>query len=403
MQSSKSFLSFRAKRQTDSPRPSRKFSRKTILISLLIGLLVIGFTLWAIFFSGSQVVSFVFKTSAVKKTDNRINILLLGMAGGKHDGALLTDSMIVASFNTKTKKAVLISIPRDLWLGSIKEKVNAAYEIGLEKDDGLAFAEDKIDDILGIPIHYAARVDFSGFERAIDLVDGIDVLVERTFDDFEYPIAGKENDLCGYSEQEFDIDEAKAKELNINVGKQKLLVNPEGKIATDSSKLEFVCRFETLHFNKGLRHLNGELALKFVRSRHGTNNEGSDFARSKRQQLVIESFKSKVLSLETFTNPQRVFGLMDTFGKSFETDIPKERFLEFYNMAKSVESVESVVLGDLGDGKSVFVNPPVSDYGAWVLIPPEEDFSPVVDLVHRALDGRSLVNPTSTPSAVLKK
>lgn len=383
----KSFVSFREKRRGFG-RHSRRFSRKMIMVVVSLAVVVIAVMLWAFVFSASSVVSFVFNKNIIKKTDDRVNVLLLGMAGGRHDGALLTDSIIVASFNTKTKKAVLISIPRDLWLVNIKEKVNAAYEVGLENGQGLKFTEDKIDDILGIPIHYAVRLDFSGFEKAVDLVDGVDVLVERSFDDFEYPIAGKEDDLCGYEEKELEIDEALAKELNISSGKQKFLVDPQGKVATDSSKLKFECRFEHIHYNRGVVHLNGEEALKFVRSRHGTNGEGSDFARSKRQQLVIEAFKVKVLSLETLTNPQRAFGLVDTFGKSFETDIPKERFLEFYNMVKSVKPVQSIVLGDLGNDQSLFISPPVSDYGgAWVLIPANNDFSSVKMLVKNALEG----------------
>ena len=74
----------------------------------------------------------------------------------------------------------------------------------------------------------------------------------------------------------------KAKELNLSPGKVKALVDKEGKIATASAtaivysdnqvfKL-FPCRFEHLSFQKGLTHMDGETALKFVRSRHGTNN-----------------------------------------------------------------------------------------------------------------------------------
>ena len=52
--------------------------------------------------------------------------------------------------------------------------------------------------------------------------------------------------------------------------------------------------------------MDGDTALKFVRSRHGSNGEGSDFARAARQQKVIAAFKSKVLSFGTLINPKNI-------------------------------------------------------------------------------------------------
>lgn len=383
-------------------RSKFRSSLKKLFLGLVIffGLIIGGFFLFSNS-SSSSIFSFVMPGNPIKSTDDRVNILLLGNAGGTHDGAMLTDSIIIASYNLKTHKAVLISVPRDLWLDGVKAKVNAVYEIGQAKGDGLKYAEDKIDDILGIPIHYGVRVDFSGFSKAIDLIGGVDINVANSFDDFEYPIEGKENDLCGYTEKEMDLTEDQLKALNVPVsspnpsgtpdpnvwspGKRKVLIDPGGKIATESAS--FDCRYEHIHFDKGISHMNGETALKFVRSRHGTNGEGSDFARSKRQQIVLQAFRSKVLSVDTLANPQRIGGLVDTFGKSFETDIPKSLFLNFYGIVKNTDNTQSIVLGNLEDGKSIFINPPLADYGGgWVLIPPNSDFTPVKDYLKKVLD-----------------
>jgi polyisoprenyl-teichoic acid--peptidoglycan teichoic acid transferase len=316
--------------------------------------------------------------------------LMFYLAGGNHDGALLTDSIIVASYNLKSKDVTFFSIPRDLWLDNAKQKVNAVYETGLEKgvsssDPGLKYAEDKIDDVMGLPIHYGIVLDFSGFSKAINLVGGVDVNVPNTFDDYEYPIQGRENDLCGLQEKEVDLTPEEASSSGLQPGKQKVLINSSGKIATDSAS--FACRFEHIHFDKGLTHLDGVEALKFVRSRHAFGVEGSDFARSRRQQLVIEAFRDKVLSAETLANPGKLISLVDTFGKSLVTDIPKTQYLEFYGLTKSATHVTSVVLGNLGNGKSLFINPPLADYGgAWVLIPPKNDFQPVKDFVRDTLN-----------------
>ena len=119
----------------------------------------------------------------------------------------------------------------------------------------------------------------------------------------------------------------------------------------------------------------------------GTNGEGSDFARSRRQQLVIEAFREKALSIPTLANPGKVTELISTFNKSVETDIPLDKFLDFYNLAKSINKTESVVLGDLGDGKSLFYNPPPSEYGGgWVLVPQGKDFSKIAELVKLKLE-----------------
>ncbi|MBI2022194.1 LCP family protein [Candidatus Daviesbacteria bacterium] len=370
-------------------RQTKKNFFKRYKLILFIAAIVIALTLiWSLFSSSSSVFQFVFPLgSKLKSTSDRVNILLLGNAGGSHAGASLTDSIIIASYQLKTNKVTLISIPRDLWIEGAKAKVNTVYENG-----GLKYAEDKIDDILGLPIHYGVRMDFNGFAKAIDLVDGIDIDVPKTFDDYNYPIEGKEDDLCGLLEKEVELTEDQIKAFNLQPGgitlkpgKSKVLVDSQDKIATQAA--DFSCRFEHISFVKGKTHMDGTTALKFVRSRMGTNGEGSDFARSRRQQLVLQAFRNKVLSFETLINPQKITGLVDTFGKSFETDIELDRFLELYSLMKKIKQVNNLVLGDLGSGKSIFSSPSSSNYGgAYVLIPPDGDFKPVKDFIKSELD-----------------
>lgn len=381
-------------------RPKFRFSKKIKAIFIVIFLLI--FSLFVFSSGNSDPSSFnynfprVFSGDQIKSTDGRVNVLLLGNAGGKHDGPSLTDSIIVASYHLKTHQVMLISIPRDLWVDSTRTKINAVYEIGERPNnggDGLAFAKDKIDDLLGIPIHYGVRIDFAGFAKAIDQVGGVDVEVPKTFDDYNYPITGKEDDLCGLTEKEIDLSEEDAKKYNLPKGKQKVFVDSADKIATDEAS--FGCRYEHIHYDKGRAHLTGEDALKFVRSRHGTNGEGSDFARSKRQQLVIQSFRDKALSVQTLFNLPKVTGLISTFGRSFETDIPNDKLLDFYNLAKKVESTQSLVLGDLGSGKSILTIPPPSEYGgAFVLAPPGGDFEIIKQFLKNELDKQATASTT---------
>ena len=307
-----------------SPKTNNNNSKiKVLAVVILVLLLVI-----LLFnpFSRSKSITHLIFNAANLVDDSSINVLLLGNAGGKHDGSMLTDTIMVASIDRKSNRVTFISIPRDLWTPSIKAKVNAVYETGDEQDQGLEFSKSTIGEILALPLQYGVRLDFSGFEKAIDQVGGIEVEVDNSFDDYRYPITGKEDDLCGFREEEKDFNSDEAKALNIEPGKRKVFIAPDGKIATDSADPEkgeeyFACRFEHIHFDKGLVEMDGETALKYVRSRKGTNKEGTDFARSRRQQKVIEAFKSKTLSLETLANPIKIKSLIETFGSSFETDI----------------------------------------------------------------------------------
>jgi polyisoprenyl-teichoic acid--peptidoglycan teichoic acid transferase len=375
--------------------PGQK-KRKTPIkrIVVFLGILFLGVLLLSLiymWFHSSTSTSSPFRftlpvvQSPIKSTDDRVNVLLLGNPGGRHDGTFLTDSIVVASYNLKTNKVTLISIPRDLWLQDEQAKVNTIYQTGMKDGNGISYAKEKIGNIVGLPIHYGVRLDFSGFSKAIDQVGGIDVDVPVTFDDYNYPIEGKEKDLCGNIEKEVDLNEEQAKALNLPVGKHKMLFTPSDKPATESA--DFACRFDHIHYDKGLTHMNGPIALTFVRSRQGTNGEGSDFARSRRQQLVIQAFREKVLSLDTLANPQKLIALATTFGDSFETDIPLDKSLDFLALVKKNSGTESVVLGDLGRGQSILIHPPAGQYGgAYVLIPPNDDFSTIQEFVKKVLE-----------------
>lgn len=386
--------------------------KQSAAVKIVVLLVILGIIICAVYWfftsSGSSAFDMVFNRHRIDQTEDKINVLLLGNAGGTHAGASLTDSIILASYNVKTNKATLFSIPRDLWLDNVDAKVNTVYQKGKrETGDGLGYSEEKIGEIMGLPIHYGIRVDFTGFAKAVDLVEGVDVQVPKTFDDYNYPIEGKEEDLCGLVEKEVEIPEDQFKSLKLPSNtatapasegkiKFKALVGLNDKIATESA--DFACRFEHISFEQGKTHMDGTTALKFVRSRQGTNGEGSDFARSRRQQLVLDAFRSKVLTLGTLLNPQKILGLISTFGESFETDIAKDKFLDFYNLSKKLESTENIVLGDLGKGESVFVVGAPGSYGAFVLVPKNDDWKTISDFVKVKLEG----TPSASPAHLTK-
>lgn len=235
------------------------------LLALFI-FLITRVILWSVqFMQGTgitppMVARLIFDAGAtLEKSGDSTNILIMGIGGGNHEGADLTDTMMVLSLNTKKKTVALISVPRDIWSDTLKDKVNTAYHYGeaKKKGGGMLLAKVIVEDVLGIPIHYALVIDFSGFTKVIDEVGGIDVNVPDAFTDTQYPIDSMENATC-----------------------------PDGGTS---------CHYETLHFNAGLQHMDGILALKYARSRHAEGSEGSDFARSRRQQLIMIALKNRLV------------------------------------------------------------------------------------------------------------
>ncbi len=326
----------------------------------ILGLLIVAVLIVWLGFIKTGLFPFLFQLTfnrdiSLRHSDDRINILLLGIGGQGHDGPNLTDTIIFASIDPGKNKVTLVSIPRDLWVPDLNDKVNTAYSFGESKraGSGLLLAKSAISKIFNQPVDYAVRLNFEGFVEAVDLVGGLDINVDRTFNDHEYPIDGKENDLCGNKEEDLP------------------------KLATASSQLEaFPCRYMTIHFDKGPAHLDGKTALEFVRSRHAEGDEGTDFARSARQEKIIKAFKDKVLSPTTIFNPFRIVSLYSTLKANIDTDIAPTEMDDFVRLAQSLKEakIQSAVL-DYGDDirgiPGLLSNPPISsDYNfGWVLIP----------------------------------
>lgn len=227
-----------------------------------------------------------FDYGKIKSSNGITSILILGKGSEGHTAPDLTDTIIVASVSGGKGFARLFSIPRDTWIPSIRAKINSAYYWGRQNSEegGIELVKSLVSEIVGQPIHYAVVVDFSGFKEIVDVLGGVDVDIERSFVDEKYPIAGKENDKC-------DGDS------------------------------KFLCRFETISFEKGINHMDGETALRFVRSRNAEGEEGTDLAREVRQQKVISGIEKKALSITTLINPVKMLNLWQVAREYIKTDM----------------------------------------------------------------------------------
>ncbi len=310
---------------------------KKILLAIFLSSLVLAISWYARNQNAKNIVSGVISdpTSILNSYDGRTNILLMGIGGVGHEGADLTDSMLLLSLNLRASNATTISIPRDIWVPSMKAKINTAYHYGNERrpGGGRDLAKSAVSEVLGIPVHYVLLIDFNGFVKAIDSVGGIDLVIDRSFDDYKYPIPGQE------------------------------LAEPES------------ARYEHIRFDAGQAHLDGSMALKFARSRYAEGEEGTDFARGKRQQKIILAFRNKVLSTNTLFSPEIIDRLKTSLSSSIDTDITSVEQGSLIKLALSLgsqDNISSLVLTDH------LKNPKSSrEYGGqWVLIPTpnQEDF-----------------------------
>lgn len=339
----------------------RKLFRHIWLARILGGLLVLSLMIGFLAIISKPVLDFAAKilvgprmvtafftdpSMILDSTEQRTNILLLGVGGEEHEGGQLTDTIIFTSVNLVSGDAVMLSVPRDIWLDSLQAKVNTAYYYGEEKSSGGGFAlsKDAVYQITGQPNHYTILLDFDGFVEAVDLVGGIDVEVERSFIDEKYPIPGKGEDEC------------------------------EGD-------QEYQCRYETIKFERGMTHMDGETALKFVRSRNAEGEEGTDFARSARQQRVILAFKNKLLSAKILLSPSKILALKKTFSKhvKFDRDLSGEEVAGFaslfWSFVRGDNTLRTLTLDTGTDENPGFLTvPPVSQYNQWVLVPRSGDW-----------------------------
>jgi len=269
--------------------------------------------------------------------DDRINVLLLGIGGKGHEGANLTDTIIVASYKPSSNEVAMMSIPRDLLVpipGYGWRKVNNLYALAEYNDRGTGgdYTKQVLSQIFDIQIPYYLRIDFQGFTELVDLVGGIDVEVPKTLSDYQYPIPGHE---------EYPEDEG---------------------------------RYEHLYIEAGPQHFDGATALKYVRSRHGINGEASDFARAARQQLVIDALMDKIFSLNTLLRPSKIKKIQSNLEENIDTNLSLEEFSAFAKLAGEYLSDKSPIINQvLSDGPDGALQA-ASYGGAFVLEPKVEDF-----------------------------
>lgn len=187
-----------------------------------------------------------------------INVLLLGISEDLN--SKLTDTIMVCSYNPKTQRASILSIPRDTYIGKNKNSVKANDKLNtVYSKSGIDTCMEKVEKITGIELDYYAVVNTKALIKIVDIIGGVN---------FDVPI-----------------------KMNYDDPTQNLHI----------------------HLNKGMQKINGEKAEQLLRFRH--NNNGStysqeygdnDYGRMKTQREFIKETMKQTLQLKNITKAKKI-------------------------------------------------------------------------------------------------
>jgi len=283
---------------------------------LLTGLASAGWVSWKLYSETAKVTGSnnplqllsVFTLVQLKQTNGRTNILLAGYSvdDAGHAGAALTDSIMVLSYDQKDKSAVVISIPRDLWVnipGFGYSKINAAYEDGQSENfsqsgypnGGMGLLEEVIQQNFGIQFNYYTVINYTALKSAVNAVGGIDV--------------------------------------NIQSSDSRGIYDPS---------IDYTTGGPLINLTNGLHHLSGQEALDLARARgdaYGSYGfpEG-DFNRTAYQQGMLLALKDKASSTSVIANPLKIGKFADSIGNNVQTDLKINEMETLYTDTKKVSN-----------------------------------------------------------------
>jgi anionic cell wall polymer biosynthesis LytR-Cps2A-Psr (LCP) family protein len=298
--------------------------------------------------------------------NGRSNFLLVGTSEDDkgHEGALLTDSIMILSIDQDNKNAYTFSIPRDLYVeygkacnSGYRGKINE-YFMCANNGDNDAAEQDRLvksqaffGDILGMDIQYGVHVNYTVMRDVVKAIGGtIRVNIEGNEGE------GPQPDI-GIMDSNFDWKCGP-------VAKRKAVCPPDGHF---------------IDFDPGIQTLNAEQALYLAQARgHQSPTVGlaqSNFDRERNQQKILVAIRDKAVSAGTLTNLGAVSGLIDALGGNLRTNIETKEVRTLMDLGQSIKSNEIMSIdlynqetpvfttGTLpGAGSSVYPRAGVGDY-----------------------------------------
>lgn len=311
----------RLKRLSKKPHPIRKLVIRLIILLTIVGILGIGgYMGYKVLSASNNVIQGsifdIFKTQPLKEDANgRSNFLIVGTSedDNGHDGADLTDSILVVSINQTKKDIYMFSVPRDLYVKYGKAcvegyygKINSFFSCSndgtesADEQDRLTQTQKLIGDIFGLEIQYGIHVNHTVIKQVVDAVGGVDVDVQGS------------NGDPGVYDRNFDY------------------------------KCNYTCYF--VKYDNGVHHLDGIHALYLAMARgheaptYGLGN--SNFDREKNQQKILIAIRDKALTAGTLTNLNTITQLIDALGNNLRTNIQTSEIQTLMKVANDIKTAD---------------------------------------------------------------
>lgn len=308
---------------------------KRFMIGLLVlALLAVGFVGVKFLINASKsfdgsLFGFLRQEKLRGEDQGRVNILIAGNSADDedHNGAELTDSIMLVSVDTENKRAFMLSIPRDLWVDTPTDgysKINAVYSYAKQEgysapgysEGAMGALQQVVGESLGIPIHYYALTNYTAFKQAVDAVGGIEVTIASS-------------DPRGMYDPSRDWS------------------GPRGT--------------PLVRLSNGKHTLSGHEALNLARARgNAAGSYGfaqSDYTRTANQRMMLIALKDKASSAGVALNPIKVASLLDSFGDNVITDFTTSEVRRLYEITRDIPagSITSVGLNDV-NGRSLLTS-----------------------------------------------
>lgn len=315
------------------PHRVRRVIKRLMLLLLVAGILIGGYTVANLLLKSSSVVGGnlfgIFENKALKADSNgRTNILLFGTSEddpahiAEGSGTELTDSIMVMSLDQKAKTAAMFSIPRDLWVkygeacaAGYEGKINAVYECGKGRTgtqkDGAEKLMSVVGSNFGIDFQYYAQVNYAALKDAVNAVGGITVRIDS--DDPRGVYDPNFDWQCGY-------------------------------------------RCKMVKWPNGDAQLDGDHALALARARNaagGYGLGGGNFDREQYQQKIILALRDKAVSAGTLTNPVAVNSLINTLGNNVRTNLDTSELRTAVDVASGIQASSIIRINLVEQGKAV--------------------------------------------------
>ncbi len=263
--------------------------------------------------------------------------LLLGTdeVEGSNRQDILTDTIILVSYQADENVIRLLSFPRDIYLPEYGSKINGLYKTALQQDINRPEQKvgEAIEGMIGQTLDGEIVLSLAKVQDLIDRVGGVPIEVQNAFTDERYPRAG------------VDV---------VVVHDPQLL-------------------YETIHFEPGWQVMDGETAVKYMRSRYANEYvEQGDQARMRRQKHVIQAVTQHLFQPEIVGNPVVLGSLYDWYANNFMAKISLYELGWFMGSiaSKDIPSIETVILPVTEypvatNEATLFVHPPESKYRQW--------------------------------------